>query len=357
MVETPSSATTSYSYDDAGRVLTENRTGASPYASTYTYNSRGLRATSFRSEGGTTSHNGTYTYNDASRLTLVTQPGLSNENYTWYADGTLASLPGSGVTRNLDYDEEGRMTVLKHNSTTKFEFGYGFDGGRRWTKEIAADKWSWFPCGVACSAGELVEMQSTLAGSSWATVSTNLKGPGCSSGLARGGTQWVLKDLLGRVSRSTDGSGNTVATAIFDMDGVARYGTGTLSSAVIRDTYGSGNEDGLLAFLRSRLLRQFPNPWVLHGRWCGISNGGPGEPIDAVDRCCMEHDKCLSSNPFFAAILFRHCACAMVACLATRTGGPLWCIFSPNPVTCVLAIYAMSAFFGLVCATKGIVPL
>jgi hypothetical protein len=110
-------------------------------------------------------------------------------------------------------------------------------------------------------------MQSTLAGSSWSTVSTNLKGPGCSSGLARGGAQWVLKDLLGRVSRSTDGSGNTVATAIFDMDGVARYGTGTLSSAVIRDTYGSGNEDALEAHLVGReLFKKKLKPCLDYGK-------------------------------------------------------------------------------------------
>jgi hypothetical protein len=205
--------------------------------------------------------------------------------------------------RNLDYDEEARLTILRHNNVTKFEFGYGFDGGRRWTKEIAADKWSWFPCGVACSAGELVEMQSTLAGSSWSTVSTNLKGPGCSSGLARGGTQWVLKDLLGRVSRSTDGSGNTVATAIFDMDGVARYGTGTLSSAVIRDTYGAGNEDGLNAMIQSR---------------------GGLKVIDCLDNCLELHckmnpDACFERCALFCIQVVRQgCDALSKTCLKLR---------------------------------------
>jgi len=45
----------------------------------------------FRSEGRVTSHNGTYTYDDAGRLTTVTQPRQTGENCTWYTDGTLTS--------------------------------------------------------------------------------------------------------------------------------------------------------------------------------------------------------------------------------------------------------------------------
>ncbi len=62
------------------------------------------------------------------------------------------------------------------------------------------DQWIWFPCGVQCSAGELVEMQSTLAGSSWSTTSTNLARSACGvPGLVPSGSQYVLPDLFGRV--------------------------------------------------------------------------------------------------------------------------------------------------------------
>ena len=261
VAEGPTSATTSYTYDAAGRLLTENRTGANPYASTYTYNSRGLRATAFRSEGGVTSHDGTYTYDDASRLSTVTQPGVATENYTWWADGTLKSLPGnSGTTRNLEYDEESRMSALKIGTATKFEFGYGYDGGRRWSKDLDNNVWSWLPCGVACKAGELVELQSTLAGTTWTTASTNLAATSCGGGLVRSGSQYVLNDLFGRVAQARDSSGAVVASATYDVFGVQRTGTGAFSGGIVRQTYGGNNEDGLMAFQQARALSNRPKP-------------------------------------------------------------------------------------------------
>lgn len=29
-------------------------------------------------------------------------------------------------------------------------------------------------------------------------------------------------------------------------------------------------------------------------RWCGPGCSGPGQPINAVDACCKQHDKCYS---------------------------------------------------------------
>ena len=57
----------------------------------------------------------------------------------WNADGTLASYPGPGYTRLLEYDEEGRFVKIKRNTggtiTTVYEYGYGCDGGRSWKKD------------------------------------------------------------------------------------------------------------------------------------------------------------------------------------------------------------------------------
>lgn len=220
-------------------------------------------------------------HDNASRLTSVTQPGLPTETYTWHGDSTLASLPGPSGTRNLEYDEEGQLRSIKHGSTTKFEFMAGFDGARRWSKDVSADRWDWFPCGVQCSAGELVEMTSTLAGSSWTTSATNLARSSCGGpGLVRSGSQWVLPDLFGRVRLAMSSSGSTVASAVFDSLGVQRFGTGTLASGVIRNTYGSGDEDGLNSMLHGRDLVSGGIGPASAGLKCS-----PGEIVDCILTC------------------------------------------------------------------------
>jgi len=45
-----------------------------------------------------------------------------------------------------------------------YEYGYGFDRGRRWRKDTVNGVWTRYPCGVACVAGELVEQQKPLEG-------------------------------------------------------------------------------------------------------------------------------------------------------------------------------------------------
>ena len=85
-------------------------------------------------------------------------------------------LPRPGYTRKLSYDEEGRLTKIdRDNGTTitpVFEYGYGFDGNRRWRKDLAGNTWDWYPCGVACCAGELVTMRSTNGGASFTVLRT-----------------------------------------------------------------------------------------------------------------------------------------------------------------------------------------
>jgi hypothetical protein len=225
-VESPTTATTTYAYDDANRLTSEDRTGANPYLSDYTYNSRGLRATAFRSEGGVTSHDGTYTYDAASRLTQVVEEASGsaiNEYYTWYDDDALKTYPGPGYARLLDYDEEARLTSIKKDygssQTLAFEYAYGFDGGRRWRKDHANDVWNWYPCGVACCAGELVVLQAGIEDTpSWQVVSVSLPTVG---GRSHDGSAFA-SDLKSRL-RLEITEGSTQGSAVVDEFGVARF--------------------------------------------------------------------------------------------------------------------------------------
>ena len=308
MTENNGSAT-SYGYDFAGRLLSENRTGTNPYASTYSYTNRGQRATAFRSENGVASHNGTYTYDDAGRLTTVadtvTASGLGG-NYTWNADSTLASYPGPGYTRKLSYDEEGRLTKIdRDNGTTitpVFEYGYGFDGNRRWRKDLAGNTWDWYPCGVACCAGELVTMRSTNGGASWSSNSLRLSGSNVFEGspflgsITSGATKWGSEQIV------SDGFGVL-------RSGSFANGLNTILNPLRNDEA----SDQIMAMLQLS-PRQKIKP---------IEKEKP-KPIDMA-KCRRDYNKCAYDCSLAAT------ACvtgAYTAFLATAAG----CWLIPNPI-------------------------
>jgi hypothetical protein len=73
--------------------------------------------------------------------------------------------------------------------------------------------WVWYPCGVACSAGELVEEVSDLSGGVWKVQALYLRaGGGCSSLLVRRNGEYHHGDVLGNKGVITDGSGNVLSS-------------------------------------------------------------------------------------------------------------------------------------------------
>ena len=236
ITESPSGDVTSFGYDNADNLLTETRTGTKPYSGSYTYDKTNRRKTAVVITNGTTTHNGTYTYDGAGRLTQVVDSATSTtEAYTWNVDGTLASSPGSGYTKVFGYDEEGHLTSIGHlvgtTTTTLFQYGYGADGNRRWRKDLAGNVWTWYPCGVACSAGELVEQTSNLTGTTWATSGLYMRaGGGCSSQLIRRNSEYHHIDLLGSYGVITNSTGTVLSSNIYDVLNVQRFTSGSAVS-------------------------------------------------------------------------------------------------------------------------------
>ncbi len=187
--------TIAYQY---GNLLSEVRTGARSYSGTYTYDTSGKRLTAVVATNGVTTHNGTYTYDGAGRLITVVDTATSTtESYVWNNDGTLASSPGPGYTRNFTYDEEGRLLSIARNAQVVYQYGYGYDG-RRWRKDILNNVWTWYPCGVACTAGDLVEETSDLTGNVWTASASYLRaGGGCSNRIISRSGETHHIDLIG----------------------------------------------------------------------------------------------------------------------------------------------------------------
>jgi RHS repeat-associated protein len=107
-----------YGYDALHRLTSEVRTGTNPYTISYGYDPAGNRLNKVLNGSGTS-----YTYDDANRLLTA-----GSTSYTWNANGNLVSKTISGVTTNFAYDYDDQLTSI--TGPTNLTFGY--DGlGRR----------------------------------------------------------------------------------------------------------------------------------------------------------------------------------------------------------------------------------
>ena len=252
ITETPSGDVTQFTYDGANNLLSETRTGTKPYSGAYTYDRSNRRKTARVITNGITTHNGAYSYDGAGRLSQVVDSATGlTEVYTWNPDGTMASSPGpagSGYSLLFGYDEEQHLTSLQHNTggtiTTAYQYGYAADGGRRWRKDLANNLWTWYPCGVACNAGELVEQTSDLTGNVWTTSALYLRvGNGCSSKIIRRNNEYHHVDMLGVYALISNSTASIVSNALYDAFGLQRFSSGT---AVTPWRYGSVADEQML---------------------------------------------------------------------------------------------------------------
>ena len=276
VTEQPSGAVTTYNYDNAGHLLSESRTGQNPYSGSYTYDTSGLRKTATTVTNGATTHSGTYSYDGAGRLASVVDSATGlTEQYGWNADGTLASYPGPGYTRRMAYNEDGHLTQISRdygggNVQPAYQYAYGADGGRRWRKDLANNVWTWYPCGVACCAGQLVEMQSDLTGNSWSTSAQYLRGLGP---IRRNG-EYHHFDPMGNAGVITNSSGAVLSSNLYDKFDVPRYAQGsaqtpqrpsgllTSDEGLLRD---QSSSNGYIAGRSTQTLKPaiVPLPWPI----------------------------------------------------------------------------------------------
>ena len=182
-----------------------------------------------------------YSYDNGGRLSQAIDSATNlTEEYTWNADNTLATMPGSGYTREFGYNEEAQLLSISHSGTLAYQYAYGADGNRRWAKDIANNKWTWYPCGVACGAGELVEQGSDLTGTTWTTNAQYLRaGGGCNSMLIRRKSstddEYHHEDPLGVFGVITGANGAVLSSNIYDAFDVLQFSTGGKLSLYISE--------------------------------------------------------------------------------------------------------------------------
>ena len=196
-------------------------------------------------------------------------------------------MPGPNYTREFGYNEESQLLSISHSGTLAYQYAYGADGNRRWAKEIANNAWTWYPCGVACGAGELVEQGSDLTGATWTTNAQYLRaGGGCSSMLIRRKSstddEYHHEDLLGNFGVITNHVEVITRDTLVDSFGVFQATTGssestttflgTCSPCNVKSEFATGS--GIL-FYGGGLL--------ISGRAQFTSQTPPTKPVTACD--------------------------------------------------------------------------
>lgn len=109
-----------------------------------------------------------------------------------------------------------------------------------------------------------------------------------------------------------------------------------------------------------------PNPLAggleTYGNWCGPGKSGPGQPIDAVDRVCCQHDKCYSDRGYLACSCERDLISRMPAAIANSNtsakgkavGAAAIALFTALPCLCRRQVCA--TFFGCYTVTAPGIP-
>ncbi len=186
------------------------------------------------------------------------------------------------------------LLSISHSGTVAYQYAYGADGNRRWAKDIANSLWTWYPCGVACGAGEMVEQTSDLAGGSWSTSAQYLRaGGGCSSMLIRRKSatddEYHHADTVGVYGVITGANGAVMSSSVYDIFSVQQFEQGTVSTAwkfdgsrIMQDGL-TGAQDGLSYYLPQRSLALLKTPGIskltscvtITGSSCGIASNAP----------------------------------------------------------------------------------
>ncbi len=360
VTEQPSGAVTSYLFDDASRLIREERTGDRSYFSEYTYDAMGLCLTALRSVNGVVSHNGQYQYNSAGRVTQVQDAATGATTlYSYSATGNLQSITEGQEQTLYSYNERNELVAESHQSATgpvaiTFEHAYGADGKRRWTKDYAANTWTWLPCGVSCCAGALVEKQKPIAGGTWTDSATYLRGP---SGLVSNNGVYYHADLSGKTGVVTSARATAeVEKCLLAKDIYATAVVETNTTAVITAAYLSDAYRQLRYNLFGPVMAgKNPRDCAIGGplgtlpgyNFCGPQGKAspPGSGVNELDNCCESHDACFAHQGCTAftqsRLACKICNRTLCACAALADcKGVLSCDIAKNgvviPYACVV---------------------
>ena len=206
----------SYGYDAAGQLTSESKVSsanATLYSLSYTYDAAGNRAS--KTAGGNTE---TYLYDSANKLTTA-----GAKSYTYDNAGNVQSVTNSttGVTTNLAWDGESRMTAIDNGTAGTVNASYVYNGLDQRTGRVdsASTTYAYTRASDAIDAPVLSDGQATYT-----------QGNGLISEVRGSASKFYKADGIGTTRALTSTSGTTTDTLSTDAFGNTTASSGTSPS-------------------------------------------------------------------------------------------------------------------------------
>jgi RHS repeat-associated protein len=189
-----------YNYDPLFRLVSEQRVGSYAYTVSYEYDGAGNRLAKVW-DGQRTD----YVYDAADRLQFYVKPDGSVVAYDWDANGNMIARTEGNQTTEFEYDYDNRLVRIIYPNGSEVRFGYDGLGRRVFRQEGANVRYFYFDGDRIIAERE---------GSSW--VVRYLLGLKPCGHVVSGQVRVYHADRLGSVRWVTDGSGNLVASYVYE---------------------------------------------------------------------------------------------------------------------------------------------
>jgi RHS repeat-associated protein len=189
-----------YNYDPLFRLISEQRVGSYAYTVSYEYDAAGNRLAKVW-DGQRTD----YVYDKADRLQFYVKPDGSVVAYDWDANGNMIARTEGNQTTEFEYDYDNRLVRIVYPNGSEVRFGYDGLGRRVFRQEGANVRYFYFDGDKIIAERE---------GSSW--VVRYLLGLKPCGHVVSGQVRVYHADRLGSVRWVTDGSGNLVASYVYE---------------------------------------------------------------------------------------------------------------------------------------------
>jgi RHS repeat-associated protein len=189
-----------YNYDPLFRLISEQRVGSYAYTVSYEYDAAGNRLAKVW-DGQRTD----YVYDAADRLQFYVKPDGSVVAYDWDANGNMISRAEGNQTTEFEYDYDNRLIKIVYPSGNVVQFGYDGLGRRVFRQEGNVVRYFYYDGDKIIAEWE---------GNSW--VVRYLLGLRSCGHVVSGQVRVYHADRLGSVRWVTDGSGNLVASYVYE---------------------------------------------------------------------------------------------------------------------------------------------